>query len=54
MWVVVLVTDEDALAGSSHAMLLIVVLKAPESCSNGGVFFWLSFLGAKSVVAEWI
>ena len=47
-------TDKNAFTGSPHAMLLIVVLKAPESCSNGGVFFWLSFLGAKSVVAEWI
>lgn len=47
-------TDEDALAGSSHAMLLIVILKTPEPCSDGGIFFRLGLLGAKSVVAEGI
>ncbi len=49
---VVLVTDEDALAGSSHAMLDIVLFEALEACENGRVFFRLRFLGAECVVRE--
>lgn len=31
MWVIVLMADEDALAGAPHPILLIVLLQALES-----------------------
>ena len=38
---------ENPLYGSSHAKILIIVLKALETGRNGRIFFWLSFLGTK-------
>lgn len=49
---IVFVTNEDALAGSSHTVLDIVLFEALEACENGGVFFRLRFLSAECVVRE--
>jgi len=45
-------TDEDALASPSHAVLHIVLFEALQACEYGGVFFRLCFFGAESVVRE--
>lgn len=50
--VVVLVADEDALAGAAHAMLVVVLFEALQAGQHGGVFFGLGFLGAEGVVAQ--
>ena len=50
--VVVLVADEDALAGPSHSVLVIVLLEPLQSCEDRWVFFWLRLLGAERVVAQ--
>jgi len=52
--VVVFVADKNSFAGSSHAMLNIVLFKAPKACEDRGVFFRLGFFGAESVVGEGI
>jgi hypothetical protein len=44
--------DQDALAGSSHAVLDIVLLEALEACEDRGVFFRLGFFGAEGVVGQ--
>lgn len=51
---VVLVADEDALAGAPHAVHDIVLFEALEAREHRGVFFGLRFLGAKGVVGEGI
>ncbi len=48
--VVVFMADEDALAGSAHAVLDIMLFEAAETSEDGGIFFWLGFFGAKGVV----
>lgn len=50
--VVVLVADEDALAGAAHAMLVVVFLQALQAGQDGGVLLGLVLLGAEGVVAE--
>lgn len=47
MRVSVVVYDEDALDGTSHAKVLIVVLQALETRGNGGVFLRLGFFRAR-------
>lgn len=50
--VVVLVADEDALAGASHAMLVVVLLKAVKSSDHAGVLLRLGLLDAECVVGQ--
>ena len=49
---VVFVADENAFAGTAHAVLFIVFLEALEARQHGGIFFGLSFFGAEGVVGE--
>jgi len=51
VWVVVLVTDEDALTCPSHAMFLVVFFKSLQAREYGGVFLGLAIFGAECVVA---
>ena len=52
VWVVVLVTDQDALAGSAHAMFFVVLFQSLETRVHRRIFFRLVLFGAKGVVAE--
>lgn len=52
VWVVVLVADEYAFAGSAHAVFGIVFFKALQAREDGRIFFWLAIFGAECVVAE--
>lgn len=49
---IVFVADEDAFAGSAHAVLGVVFFEALEAREHGGVFFGLRFFGAEGVVGE--
>lgn len=49
---IVLVADQDSLAGAPHAVLDIVLFETLEAREDGGVFFWLGFFGAEGVVGE--
>lgn len=42
----VVVHNEDALYGATHAKIFIIVLQTLQAGRNRGVFFGLSFLGA--------
>lgn len=46
MGMAVVMHDKDALYGTTHAKVLIVILKALQAGRNRGIFFRLSFLGA--------
>lgn len=50
--VVVLVADENALAGPSHAVFIVVLLEPPEPRDNGGVLLRLRLFDAKCVVGQ--
>ena len=50
----VVMNNENPLYGSSHAKILIIVLKALETGRNGRIFFWLGFLGTKRVELSWM
>lgn len=52
MWVVVLVTDQNALACSTHAMLVVVLFQPLQTREHRGVFFRLVLFGAEGVIAE--
>lgn len=52
MRVVVFVADENSFAGSSHAVLDIVLFEALQACEDRGVFFRLGFFGTEGVVRE--
>lgn len=52
MWVIVLMADEDALAGSTHAMLIVVLFQSLQASEHRGVFFRLVLFGAEGVVAK--
>lgn len=49
---IVFVADEDTLAGSAHAMLLVMLFKPLETCYDRGVFLWLLLFSAKCVIGE--
>ena len=48
----VFVTEQDRFAGTTHAMGIIVALKAGQACEDGGVVFRLGFFGAQGVVGD--
>lgn len=50
--VVVFVTDQDAFAGSAHAMLLVVLFQPLQACEHGRILLWLVLFSPKGVVAE--
>lgn len=50
--VVVLVTDQNALTRPAHAMLLVMLLEAPQSRNDRRIFFWLVLFRAEGVVAQ--
>ena len=50
--VVVLVADQDALAGSAHAMFHVVLFQSLQTGEHRGVFFRLMLFGTESVVAQ--
>ena len=52
MWMVVLVADQDTLAGSAHAMLYVVFFQSLETCEHRGVLLWLMLFGTKGVIAK--
>lgn len=52
VWMVVLVADKDSLAGSTHAMFVIVLFQPLQACEHGGVLFRLVLFRAEGVVAE--
>lgn len=45
-------TDQDAFAGSAHAMLLVMFLQPLQACEHRGILLWLVLFGPKGVVAE--
>lgn len=47
----VVVHDEDALYGATHAKVFIVILKTLQAGRHRGVFLGLSFLGTNK--GEW-
>lgn len=49
---VVLVADEDAFAGASHAVEVVVLLEALEAGDHGGVLLGLGFFDAEGVVGQ--
>lgn len=46
MWVAVIMYYQNAFNSTTHAKVLVVVLKTLETSRDGGVFFWLGFFGA--------
>ena len=50
--VVVLVADEDPLAGAPHPVRGVVLFEAGEARGDGGVFFRLGFFRGEDVVGE--
>lgn len=52
VWVVVLVANEDALAGSSHAMLFVMLLEPLESSHDRRVLLRLCLLDTERVVGQ--
>jgi hypothetical protein len=49
---VVLVTDQYALACTAHAMLLIVFLQSLQPRKHRRIFFGLSIFGAECIIAK--
>ena len=49
---VVLVTDEDTLAGSAHAMSHVVFFQSVQACEHRGIFFWLVLFSTEGVITE--
>lgn len=47
-----LVADQHALARAPHAMLLVVLLQAVQTCQDRRVFLRLVVLGTERVVAQ--
>ena len=52
MRVVVLVTDQDALASPPHAIFVIMFLQPLKPREDRRVFFWLRLLGPECVVGQ--
>ena len=52
MWVIVFVADQDALAGSAHAMFDVVLFQSLQTCKHRGVLFWLVLFGTERIIAE--
>lgn len=52
VWMVVLVADQDALAGSAHAMLYVVLFQSLQAREHRGVLLWLMLFGTKGVIAK--
>ena len=49
---VMLMADEDTLAGPAHAIFLVMFFKSFQASDNGCVFFRLILFRAERVVAE--
>jgi hypothetical protein len=49
---VVLMAHQNALAGPSHSMLVVMLLESLQTCENRRIFFGLSIFGSKGVVAQ--
>jgi len=47
-----LMTDKDALACASHAMLCIVFFESLQARKYRGVLFWLAILGSERIVTK--
>ncbi len=47
-----LVTDEDALAGSAHAISHVVFFQSVQACEHRGIFFWLVLFSTEGVITE--
>lgn len=45
--------DQDALAGSAHAMVHIMLFQSLQACEHRWIFFGLVLFGTESVVAKW-
>ena len=52
VWMVVLVADQDTLAGTAHAMFFVVFFQSLQTCQHRRVFFRLLLFGTKGVIAE--
>lgn len=52
MWVIVLVADQDAFAGSAHAMFVVVLFKTLQSRHHRRVLLGLRLLDAERVVGQ--
>lgn len=44
--------DQDALAGSAHAMVHIMLFQSLQACEHRRIFFGLVLFGTESVIAE--
>ena len=52
VWMVVLVADQDALAGSAHAMLYVMLFQPLQAREHRGVLLWLMLFSTKGVIAK--
>jgi hypothetical protein len=52
--VIVLVADEDAFTGSTHAMFLVMFLQSLQTRKHRRIFLWLAIFRPECVVAEGI
>ena len=50
--VIVLMADQDSLAGSAHAMSFIVLFQSPQAREHRGILLWLVLFRTKGVIAE--
>src|SRR4051812_3406601 len=54
MRMIVLMTDKNTLASSSHAIFVIVLFQSLQPSENGRIFFWLLGFGSKRILAQGI
>ncbi len=52
VWVVVLVADQNGLACSSHAVLIVVLFQSLQTRKHRRILLRLAIFGAECVVAE--
>ena len=49
---IVFMADQDSLAGSTHAMFLVVLFQSLQTREHRGILLWLVLFGPEGVVAE--
>ena len=52
VWVIMLMTDEDALTGSAHAMAVVMLFQPLQAREHRWIFFRLVLFGAKGVITK--
>lgn len=52
VWMIVFMADQDSLAGSAHAMFLVVLFQSLQACEHRGILLWLVLFRTEGVIAE--